>query len=115
MNIPPELLAKLDELSYREITAVLLSKIELLSEELKQVRNMQDRFLSADDQKVYKPKEIADLLKVHSNTVYRYLTEGALEYIPGTKYRCTGKHIKDFFNRQQEQIGLKTWDYDRRA
>ena len=96
------LLARVDEISAREMFAILLEKFENQSEEINRLERILQEFLDADDNRVYNLDEVALLLKVHIATVRKWIREDYLEYIPGTKYKCTGRHVKSFLHKNSK-------------
>lgn len=51
-----------------------------------------------DDFKVYTVKEVAEMLKVSTKTIYRYIDSGKLKATKlGKSWRITNKHLIDLF------------------
>lgn len=103
-----ELLKQKEEVSTQEMFTILLQKFEEQADEISRLGTMLQNFLDADDNRVFNPDEIADLLKVHKATVRKWIREGHLEYVPDTKYKCTGRHLKTFLQKTHKRgfLGL---------
>jgi hypothetical protein len=96
------LLERIDEVSAREMFVVLLEKFESQSEEINRLGLLLQDFMDADDNRVYNLDQVATVLKVHIATVRKWIREGHLEYVPGTKYKCIGRHLKSFLQKTQK-------------
>lgn len=55
---------------------------------------------------IYTVREIAKLLKVNPNTVYKYMNEGMLPYLNLGSRKVRGKDLEEFINKFPEETGL---------
>ncbi len=55
---------------------------------------------------IYTVREIAKLLKVNPNTVYKYMNEGMLPYLNLGSRKVRGKDLEEFINKFPEETGV---------
>ncbi len=55
---------------------------------------------------IYTVREIAKLLKVNPNTVYKYMNEGMLPYLNLGNRKVRGKDLEEFINKFPEETGV---------
>ncbi len=108
MTAPHKVLDRLDELSAREMFVILLGKFEQQATQIEEMGKILTGFLEAEDNRIYNLDEIAELLKVHVTTVRRWVKQERLEYVSGTKYKCTGAQLKSFLHKNKKNgfLGL---------
>lgn len=75
--------------------------LETLEERIEELNDKMDTMLISDSNKLYSPKEVAQILstntsRVHRNTVLTWIKHGRLAYLEGTTYKIPGSAIKAF-------------------
>lgn len=75
--------------------------------------NMHNNIVKERGEKMVKPyepiytvREIAKLLKVNPNTVYKYMNEGMLPYLNLGSRKVRGKDLEEFINKFPEETGI---------
>jgi excisionase family DNA binding protein len=76
-------------------------KYEYIKLTRRDIKNM--RVVKIEDDTIYKPEEVANILKISKPTILEFAKKGEIDYYKiGKKiYRFSGRHIKEYLQRKE--------------